>query len=189
MKSTNVTKLWNKDYILLLICCLSAAVTNTFFISVFPVYVIDSGGDTAAIGAMATGLVVASIVTRTVFGNLQDKFGRRTIMLIGAVLYTINTAAYIFLKDITALYVLRFMNGITQGIYFGAANTFVADLVPDDKLVEGIGYFSLMGSMTLLFVPTISTLLYNSFGSVPVFVLASYFYGICRNNKLPDSFW
>ncbi len=165
--------LWNKDYILLLLCCLSAAVTNSFFISVFPVYVIDLGGDTAAIGAMATGLVIASVVTRIVFGNLQDKFGRRTIMIIGAVLYTLNTVAYIFLKDLTALYVLRFLNGITQGIYFGAAGTFVSDLVPEDKLVEGIAYFSLMGTVTLFFVPTLGSLLYNLVGAVPIFIIIS----------------
>lgn len=163
--------LWNKDYILLLLCCLSAAVTNSFFISVFPVYVIDLGGNTAAIGAMATGLVIASVVTRIVFGNLQDKFGRRTIMIIGAVLYTLNTAAYIFLKDLTALYVLRFLNGITQGIYFGAAGTFVSDLVPEDKLVEGIAYFSLMGTVTLFFVPTLGSLLYNLVGALPIFII------------------
>ncbi len=170
-KAKENSKLWNKDYILLLICCLSAAVTNSFFISVFPVYVIDRGGDTATIGTMATGLVIASMITRVVFGNLQDKFGRRTIMLIGAILYTLNTAAYIFLKDITALYVLRFLNGITQGIYFGAAGTFVSDLVPEDKLVEGIGYFSLMGTATLFFVPTIGSLLYNSVGALPIFII------------------
>ncbi len=170
-KAKENSKLWNKDYILLLICCLSAAVTNSFFISVFPVYVIDRGGDTATIGTMATGLVIASMITRVVFGNLQDKFGRRTIMLIGAILYTLNTAAYIFLKDITALYVLRFLNGITQGIYFGAAGTFVSDLVPEDKLVEGIGYFSLMGTATLFFVPTIGSLFYNSVGALPIFII------------------
>ncbi len=170
-KAKENSRLWNKDYILLLICCLSAAVTNSFFISVFPVYVIDRGGDTATIGTMATGLVIASMITRVVFGNLQDKFGRRTIMLIGAILYTLNTAAYIFLKDITALYVLRFLNGITQGIYFGAAGTFVSDLVPEDKLVEGIGYFSLMGTATLFFVPTIGSLLYNSVGALSIFII------------------
>lgn len=176
--SNQPTKLWNKDYILLLVCCLSAAITNSFFLSVFPVYVLDRGGSSAVIGTMASALIVASVITRTVFGKLQDKFGRRTIMIIGAVLYTLNTMAYIFLKDITSLYVLRFMNGITQGIYFGAAGTFVADLVPEDKLVEGIGYFSMMGTATLFFVPTLGSYLYNAVGSLPVFVIITITAGI-----------
>lgn len=163
-------KLFSRDFILLLLTCFSAAITHNVFLAVFPIYVLDSGGDNSMIGSMASVLVIASMVTRLVCGYFQDKFGRKTILVAGAIAFTLNTAAYIFLKDITSLYVLRIINGVSQGMYFGAAGTIVADIVPDSKLVDGLGYFSVAGSVAAAFAPIVGVSLYNYFGEYFLFI-------------------
>lgn len=166
-------KLWSKDYFCVLLTTFFAAITHNIFMSIFPIYVNSIGGDNALSGAMITGQVAAGTVTRLVCGKLQDRYGRRRMLVLGAFLFLMNTAAYLFVRDMGALFVLRVLNGVSQGVYFGAASTIVADIAPPDRLVDGIGYFSIAGSVAAAFSPMLGLWIFQSFGAAPLFLVAS----------------
>lgn len=166
-------KLFTRDYIFLLLCTFFAAMTHQLFLSVFPIYVVELGGNHALTGAMITGQVIAGTVTRIICGPLQDKFGRKKLLILGAVLFVLNTAAYIFARDLPAVFLLRVLNGVSQGIFFGSAGTIVADIVSEDRLVDGIGYFGITGTLAAAFSPSIGLFLLQSYGSEKMFLFAS----------------
>jgi len=66
-------RLWNKDFILILLVCSIASYTNSIFISLLPVYVLDLGGTNALTGMMMTGLTLLGMATRVVVAPLIDK--------------------------------------------------------------------------------------------------------------------
>lgn len=167
--------IWSKNFILVLLTTFFAAVTHMIFTSIFPIYVTDIGGNMSIAGMMITGLVFAGTITRLVCGPLQDKYGRRTMLIIGGVMFAINTIAYNFTSNMQLLFILRVCNGISQGVYFGAASTIVADIVPQEKLVDGIGYFGIAGAIGSACAPMIGLEIYQNFGVSTLFILTSIF--------------
>lgn len=171
----NQAKLWTKDYVFVLFTTFFAAVTHNIFISIFPLYVVKIGGNNALAGAMITGLVIASTITRLICGSLLDRYGRRKMLIIGGFLFAVNTIAYNFITDISGLFMLRILNGVSQGIYFGAASTMVADIVPENRLVDGIGYFGIAGSLAAAFAPMIGLEIFQNLGASNLFLFVSFF--------------
>ena len=166
-------KLFSKDYIFLLSCVFFAAITHSLFISLFPIYILELGGNHALTGAMITGQVIAGTITRLVCGPLQDRFGRRKLLIAGAFLFALNIFAFVFTVSLPVIFFFRVLTGVSQGIYFGAAGTIVADITPSDRLVDGIGFFSVMGPLAASFSPAIGLYLFQHYSSAVMFSFAS----------------
>ena len=157
-------KFWNGPYLVFLLSIVLASATDSTLINVLPVYVLDHGGTNSMAGAMITGLTVASILTRLVCGPLTDKFGRKRLLVIGSTSYALNALAYCFAPNLGTVIALRVLNGITQGIFFPVPPTLVADLVPRQRLVDGMGFFGVASSISFAVAPTISLAVYEAWG-------------------------
>ncbi|WP_322204437.1 MFS transporter [Acutalibacter intestini] len=96
-------RLWNRDFILVLLVCSIASYTNSIFISLLPVYVLDLGGTNALTGMMMTGLTLLGMATRIIVAPLIDRIGRKKLLVIGSGLYALNALAFCFTKDLNVL--------------------------------------------------------------------------------------
>ena len=167
-------KLWNRDFILLIICVVFASFTNFSYIYLLPVHVLNIGGTNAATGLMTTGLTVTYLVTALSTAPLIDRWGRKKMIVLGGFLYALNAFGYVlFHQSLQAVIILRICNGITQGILFPAPPTVVADVSPKDRLVEGIGYFGIAGSLPAVFAPVAGLWMYEHL-SVTVFFVSCF---------------
>lgn len=169
------TKLWNRDYLLFLMSIVFAAFTDSTLISILPVHMLDIGGSNTTTGLMLTCLTAASLVTRLICGPLADRFGRKKMVTIGCAAYALNAVAYCFARDLPTLFFLRVMNGITQGMYFPIPPTIVADLVPEERHIDGQGYFGIASSLSFAVAPTISLKIYEVFGATKLYIFISAF--------------
>lgn len=147
--------------------------THQLFLSIFPIYITDLGGSHTLTGAMITGQVIAGAVTRLVCGPLQDRFGCRKLLIAGAFLFAFNIITYMFTTNLTVIFVLRVFNGVSQGIYFGSAGTIVADIAAPDRLVDGVGFFSISGTLAAAFSPAMGLYLLQNHGSRAMFGFAA----------------
>lgn len=171
----NETRLWTKDYIFLLLAVFFAAFTHNIFIVVFPVYMLHIGGSNALTGLMMSGLTISGIITRLIVGSLIDRLGRKKILILGSTLFSINTIAYCFISNISGLFVLRVLNGITQGIFFPVPPTIVADIAPRKRLVDGMSYFGISAALASSLAPIIGLRIFQNYGSNLLFIMASVF--------------
>lgn len=162
-------RLWNRDFILVLLVCSIASYTNSIFISLLPVYVLDLGGTNALTGMMMTGLTLLGMATRVVVAPLIDKIGRKKLLVIGSGLYALNALAFCFTKDLNVLFVLRVIHGFTQGIFFPVPPTMVADISPEDLLVDAMGFFGISSSLVFAVTPTVGLAIYNNLGPKAMF--------------------
>jgi len=162
-------RLWNKDFILVLLVCSIASYTNSIFISLLPVYVLDLGGTNALTGMMMTGLTILGMATRVVVAPLIDKIGRKKLLVLGSGLYALNALAFCFTKDLNVLFVLRVLHGFTQGIFFPVPPIMVADISPAELLVDAMGFFGISSSLVFAMTPTIGLAIYNNFGPETMF--------------------
>lgn len=168
-------RLWSKDYVFLLLAVFFASFTHNVFLIVLPVYVLDIGGSNTVTGLMMTGLTVAGICIRIVMAPLVDRIGRKKILVLGSATFALNTIAFCFVRDIPGLFCLQVINGIAQGIYFPVPPTLVGDIVPRERLVDGMGFFGIAASLSASLAPTVGLSLYEAFGPLVLFTVSSIF--------------
>ncbi len=165
--------LLKKDLICACLIASFAGFSHQVFNIVFPVYILDIGGTNAMTGLMMVGLTMATIITRLLFGSLIDEWGRKRTLLLGSILFTVNTFAYCFVHDFTGLFLLRICNGISQGIFFPVPPTVVSDNVSKERLPDALGLFGISGSLPVAFAPTLGLFVYRTFGAHGLFFLTT----------------
>lgn len=112
-------------------------------IPIIPLFIegpLDAGE--LGIGLNIAAFAVAAIVARPMIGRLADRFGRRSIIVTGAVLAAFAGASVGQVESLWAMLPLRMLTGIGEaGVFVGAA-TLITDLSPRDRRAEGASYFS-----------------------------------------------
>lgn len=166
-------RLWNRDFVLVLLISTLASYPNSIFISLLPVYVLDLGGTNTLTGLMMTGLTVLGMVTRVITAPLIDRLGRKRLLVLGSGLYALNAVLFCFTKDLNTLFFLRVLCGFTQGVFFPVPPTMVSDIAPADLMVDAIGFFGISSSVTFAVTPTIGLWIYNIFGAGAMFLSAA----------------
>jgi MFS family permease len=125
------------------------AVTLVFFISIgvtlvtVPLFVereLDAGE--FGIGLTIATFAAAAIAARPLITRLGDRFGRRRLMMGGAVLAAAGSSVAGLSATLPLLLALRGITGIGEAALFVGAITLIADLSPPDRRAEGASYFS-----------------------------------------------
>lgn len=166
-------RLWSRDFILInLLCCLESYPTSIFQ-SILPVHVLNLGGSNALTGLMITGLTVLMMLTNLVTAPIVDRFGRKKLLVLGSGLYFINTLLFCFTSDLTWIFVLRVLCGLTTGILFPIPPVVVSDVSPDDLLVDAMGIFGASSALAFAVTPSIGLVLYETFGPTTLFASAA----------------
>ena len=158
--------IFNRYFILLFATSVCFCFASEMLNVVLPLYVTEDLGKTAAVsGLFTTFYTIASAVSRPVNGMLTDKHKRRTVMAIGCALY----AAGIFLCGFVPMLAVAFCSRMLQGIGYSAASTANMaasnDVIPKERLNEGVGYFGISHTLPSLFGPIIVTSLITAIGN------------------------
>lgn len=98
-------------------------------------------------GELGVGLTLAvfagaAIAIRPAIGWAGDRFGRRRLMMAGAVLAAVAGGLCGLAPSLPVLLVLRALTGVGEAALFVGAATLIADLSPADRRAEGASYFS-----------------------------------------------
>ena len=163
-------RLWSRDFILIVLVCTIASYTNSTFMTLLPVYVLDLGGTNAMTGMMMTGLTVVGMFTRIIAAPLFDRVGRKKMLVLGAGLYAVNALLFCFTKDLNMLFALRVLQGFTQGVFFPVPHIIVADISPEDMLVDAMGLFGAANAVVFAVAPSIGLAVYNDLGRQALFI-------------------
>jgi predicted MFS family arabinose efflux permease len=93
---------------------------------------------------LAFGIVsVTALVLRPVAGRATDRYGRRRLMIGGALAYALATLAHVVAPDLVTMIVLRAILGVAEAFFFVASISALADLAPPGRTGEAISINSL----------------------------------------------
>lgn len=154
----------------------TAAGFGVFFL--FPLFIEDRGGSEADIGIIMGLFGLAATLCRPWVSNLVDRAGRRRSFTIGSLMMVVLPVDYMLLSGPLAgvypyLLVLRILHGIGMATCFTAAFTYVADIVPPERLNEGIGMFGISGLIGMAVGPALAEFALNHYGFTAMFGAAS----------------
>lgn len=163
--------LWNRNFVA--VCLGNFFIFLTFYsLAVsLPVFVTDSLHEgEGRIGMVMTVFIIASILFRALAGRWLDQYDRKKLITGAIVLFFVCSALYLVVHSYAALLVLRFVHGMGFGLAATAAGAIAADLVPDERKGEGIGYFSLFMSLAMVIGPFVALTVIHELGDVAFFL-------------------
>lgn len=108
---------------------------------VLPRFAESLGAAPELIGMVVAASTVTGIFFKLPAGALSDMFGRRRVMLLGAVFFTVPPFLYPFVENAGALLLLRFVHGFATAIFSPVASAYVAGL-SDQARGARLGWFS-----------------------------------------------
>lgn len=135
-------KIWNRRFILLFITNLLVLAAFYASIPIIPIYCQEIGITGSKIGMVLTAMSVATILFRPVAGYLLDNFNRYRVYLLFLALFCLSFPAFIALPVFGALILIRLYMGAVYSVCGSATMTLAGDVLPADKITEGISRFA-----------------------------------------------
>ncbi|MCE5344970.1 MAG: MFS transporter [Bacteroidales bacterium] len=164
-------RIWNKDFILVIVSNFLMYITYYAVISALPVYLVSELHATKSqVGVTVAAYTIASVLIRPFSGFTLDKFSRRMVYLSAMVIYSLLFAGYLVAITITSIILLRFAQGLTWGFTTISGSTIAVDIIPKSKRGEGIGYFALSTTMAMAVGPVIGLFICHQWGFTAMFL-------------------
>ncbi|WP_433123576.1 MFS transporter [Arthrobacter koreensis] len=158
-------RLWTRAF--------SLAIAVNFFMSLvfyllmtsMALYAVERFGasDTAA-GLTAGSFVLGALAARIFAGKFLDFVGRRRMLLVGLLLYTVAALFYIPAGSLGVLITIRILHGAAFGLASTAISASVMSLIPVGRRGEGTGYFGISATLATAVGPFLAVLLVDRAG-------------------------
>ncbi|MBW2001480.1 MAG: MFS transporter [Deltaproteobacteria bacterium] len=149
---------------------------GTFFL--FPLLITGYGGSKSDIGIIMGVFALSAVLCRPWISNMIDLIGRKRSYTIGCSIMSVLPLIYLLFRGnlshfYLSLILVRIVHGVGLAICFTASFTYIADIVPEERLNEGIGIFGVTGLTGLAIGPVIGEIIITEFGSSVFFLAAT----------------
>ena len=136
-------KLFTRAYIFLILISLMTAMSYSMVATLITNYAVELGGTLAMAGTIAGIFSAAALLSRPVGGVVCDTLDKKKICIAATIVFTLGFPGYALSGNIVMLLVFRVLQGFAFGISGTANMALVAEVVPKERLGEGLGYFGL----------------------------------------------
>ncbi|MGB7201633.1 MAG: MFS transporter [Pyrinomonadaceae bacterium] len=118
-------------------------------------------------------LHISKVLSSLVGGHLSDKFGRRTLIMSGWLVYALVYAGFAFVDSAWQVWLLFIIYGTYFGMTEGVEKAFVADMVPENKRGTAYGLYNLAFGITVFPASLLFGLTWNNFGAPTAFIASA----------------
>ena len=179
--------LWTKDFIIV-------SAMNFFFTLIFfllmvtiAVYAVDEFQASTSEAGLVSGIfIIGVLLGRLGAGRFIEQVGTKRLLLMGIICFGITTLLYFGINSLSFLLVNRLLHGVSFGIVSTATGTIVAQIIPNSRRGEGVGFYSLSVSLATAIGPFVGmylrvnanfpTIFAICFGLVLISFFTSFFF-------------
>lgn len=166
-------KILTKDYALHFISYFLMAAAFYFLLPTLPVYAVSAlGANKNQVGYIIGVYALAALIIRPFCGYALDAYGRRSVYLWALGIFTVLMGFYHLAGNFYVLLVIRMFHGFTWGTITTGGSTIAADLVPESRRAEGIGYFGMAMAFSIAFAPYAGDLIMGQDNFTSLFTVA-----------------
>ena len=161
-------------FVLIVIAGLAYFLALSMLAPVLPLYVRGQlHGKGTAVGIGVGAFAVGAVLLRPYAGRIGDRYGRRWLVIGGALVVSVSIAAYGVIDSLAWLVFARFITGIGEAAFFVGAATMITDLAPVERRGEAVSYWSIAVYGGLAFGPALGELVLNDDRYVATWLVAS----------------
>ena len=135
-----------------------------------PLYLITFGASSTVIGAVMAVFTITATAMRIPVGLLIDRIGRKPFLLYGIALFTIGKLGYLWAPSILLMLPFRVLHGLGWSGCTTAVSTMNADIVPQARRGELMGYAAMASSLASALGPVLGFGLFYRFEYPGVFL-------------------
>lgn len=161
-------KLWSRDFSKVVLISLFTNTADFTLITSLPLYISLLGGTPFIAGLATMVFSLSALLTRPLWGGLSDRIGRRKVLVAGAVMTVATVLLYQLEMSVAALVAIRLISGVGFSALTTAAHAAAADLLPESRLAEGLGFYGVADTVATAAGPAIGFFLYAHFGYQPL---------------------
>lgn len=107
------------------------------------------------------------------FGNLSDRIGRRKVLILGFLLFSITSLGFAFSGSFISFIILFALYGIVYAIIDGNQRAFISDLSPEELRATALGAFHTIIGLLALPASLIAGLLWQNITPSATFIYGS----------------
>ncbi|TCP25968.1 putative MFS family arabinose efflux permease [Scopulibacillus darangshiensis] len=178
MKSIPQSKLWTKNFILIVIANLFTYQGFQMLIPTLPVYIKDIGGSDFQASLVVSLFALSALIFRSITGKAVDTAGRKPLLIIGFIILIFFNLTFFAFSAVALLLVLRLFQGVGWGMASTSIATVMSDNVPDQRRGEGTGYYALSVILATSVAPIIGIALLNHYSFNVILILTTVFMAI-----------
>lgn len=172
MEHEKSERIWTKSFIFLFLSNFLLFLAYYALITALPIYVLDElKGTEAQAGLVVTLLLISAIIVRPFSGKILETFGRKKTLIVSLIFYVIGTFLHLWIINYYTLIALRLFHGIWFSILTTATYAISADIVPERRRGEGLGYFSMSMNIAIVAGPFIAIALLQKATFNTLFIL------------------
>lgn len=165
--------LWTKGFVVL-------NIVNTFsafgFFLIYPImskYLVILNAPLTLAGIIIGLLSTTAMFVRPFSGVAADRYNKKNIYFISSLVMGICVLGYVITKDIAVILLFRIFNGVALGIAGTSSVALVSEYIPQERMGEGIGYFSFGSIIAATVGPGLGIITSNLFGFTITFLISS----------------
>ena len=142
-RSVAVHKLWTRSFVLACLVCLLTGFAMNMLNSTMAKYIYSIYGSASLSGLLNAAFAVLAILGRLLAGNLSDRYGRRVLIIVGCLIFAVSAFCFGSFPWIAMLVIFRGLQGLGYSISTTADYAAGADVIPPERMSEGIGYIGI----------------------------------------------
>lgn len=174
MKDTNTLDLHlRRNLMLLFTSGLLFWSSLTSMLPTLPIYIASTGATKLQIGIIMGSFAVGMFLFRPQCGTLADRRGRKIVLLMGMSVAAIAPIFYLFTKSMILLMLVRAFHGISIAAFSTGYTALAADLAPENRRGEVMGYMTLVAPIGAAIGPAVGGYLQTAFGNNTFFLTAT----------------
>jgi MFS family permease len=164
---------WIKDFILTWMNRFGFFLAHHLTRPILPLYLVNFGASSTVIGAVMAIFTVTATIARVPVGLMIDRLGRKPFLLYGVALFAVGNFGYLWAPSLLALIPFRILHGIGWSGCTTAVATLAADIAPQKRRGELIGYAGMASSLGGAIGPIAGFALLDGFSFAGVFLGAA----------------
>jgi len=168
-------KVWTKNYSILTFSNMLYSSGFYMLMPTIPLFIVAMGGTEAQVGLVATAFSVASILMRFLINIVFRKADKTRTFLVGMLLTVVIIALYVLAGSVGNIMALRILQGFCFGIVSTLCAATVADILPQSRKAEGIGYYGLGTILAAAVCPALGLYILSLYGFRTMFLIAAVF--------------
>jgi MFS family permease len=155
-----VQRLWTREYVIATFVNFVNACNFYLLAVITSGYAIDHFGADSPTAGLVTGIfVVGALISRLVGARMLGLLSYRRTLIIGLLIALVSSLFYPFTPTVGLFILVRALHGFGFGIVVSAASTVVADIVPTNRVGQGMGYYQLAATLATALGPFVAIFL------------------------------
>src|SRR4051794_2124851 len=179
-----------KQLAIIMVLLMTIFIGFGIIIPVLPDAITGSGASSFHLGMLLSVYSLASFLMSPIWGSISDRVGRRPLIMIGTLGFSISFFLFgIAGESLLLMYASRILGGLFSGAATACAVAYVADITTEENRTKGMGLVGMSIGLGFIFGPAVGGILSQWGYQVPFYAasllaLATFGYAFVM---LPES--